>query len=96
MGNKNGGARCYSQRFIDYEFALSMMFAEGRGSRRTRMSMGEWAVALILLAICVVVIATMLVVCRLLGVWSFTSLFTSSDEKAALKDNEHFGGYSVS
>lgn len=46
--------------------------------------MQDLAVALILLAISVVVIATIGLVCRLLGVWKLTTLFGKPEEKSAL------------
>ena len=46
--------------------------------------MQDLAVALILLALSVVVLATIGLVCRLLGVWKLSTLFGKQEEKSAL------------
>ena len=61
-------------------------------------TMQDLAVALILLALSVVVIATIGLICRLLGVWKFSTLFGKNEEKSALTrnaDTASSGGYVV-
>ena len=57
--------------------------------------MDDWVVALILLAISLVLVGAMVLLCRILGVWRLTSLFTSGEEKTSLTKAQGQNGYVV-
>ena len=60
-------------------------------------ALDDWAVALILLAICGLVIVAIALACRLFASWRFNAFFGgfSGEEKAQLTKTEHRNGYMV-
>ena len=55
--------------------------------------MGDWAVALILLALSLVLVVSVGLVCRVLGVYRLSSMFASGEGKTVLTKSDH--GYMV-
>jgi len=51
--------------------------------------MADWLVALLLLFLSLILIVSVLAICRMMGVWRITNLFSKGDETAKLTKTEH-------
>lgn len=57
--------------------------------------MSDWAVALLVIGITIIVAVIIAIMCRVVGIYHLTSCFSSGEEKQVLTKHEQYNGYMV-